>query len=159
MTLHPQSCDVAIIGGGPAGSAAGTRLARAGLRVTILEKEKFPRFCVGESLLPHGNDLLRNFLYQVCGCKADWKMSDFAETAAANVRSQVGDAQVICGLSGGVDSAVTAALLHKAIGSQLHCVFVDTGLLRKHERRERRRLPPTRRSSCFHCQVVPTTTF
>ena len=59
MTPHPQSCDVAIIGGGPAGSAAGTRLSRAGLRVTILEKEKFPRFCVGESLLPHGNDLLK----------------------------------------------------------------------------------------------------
>ena len=59
MTPHRQSCDVAIIGGGPAGSAAGTRFARAWLRVTILEKEKFPRFCVGESLLPHGNDLLK----------------------------------------------------------------------------------------------------
>ena len=59
MTPHRESCDVAIIGGGPAGSAAGTRLARAGLRVTILEKEKFPRFCIGESLLPHGNDLLK----------------------------------------------------------------------------------------------------
>ncbi len=59
MTMHRESCDVAIIGGGPAGSAAGTRLAKAGLRVTILEKEKFPRFCIGESLLPHGNDLLK----------------------------------------------------------------------------------------------------
>jgi flavin-dependent dehydrogenase len=58
MTPPPESCDVAIIGGGPAGSAAGTRLAQAGLRVTILEKEKFPRFAIGESLLPHGNDLL-----------------------------------------------------------------------------------------------------
>lgn len=59
MTPHCESCDVAVIGGGPAGSAAGARLALAGLRVTILEKEKFPRFCVGESLLPHGNDLLK----------------------------------------------------------------------------------------------------
>jgi flavin-dependent dehydrogenase len=59
MSTRPESCDVAVIGGGPAGSAAGTQLARAGLRVAIFEKEKFPRFCVGESLLPHGNDLLR----------------------------------------------------------------------------------------------------
>lgn len=59
MSARRESCDVAIIGGGPAGSAAGTQLARSGLRVTILEKEKFPRFCVGESLLPHGNDLLK----------------------------------------------------------------------------------------------------
>lgn len=59
MTPHRESCDAAVIGGGPAGSAAGARLALAGLRVTILEKEKFPRFCVGESLLPHGNDLLK----------------------------------------------------------------------------------------------------
>ncbi len=61
-------------------------------------------------------------------------MSDFAETAASRVREQVGSSQVICGLSGGVDSSVTAALLHKAIGNQLHCVFVDTGLLRTGER-------------------------
>ncbi|MDX2133094.1 MAG: glutamine-hydrolyzing GMP synthase [Planctomycetota bacterium] len=83
---------------------------------------------------PHGVDLLRNFLYEVCGCTGSWRMSDFAERAAAQVRSSVGDAHVICGLSGGVDSAVTAALLHKAIGDRLHCVFVDTGLLRKGER-------------------------
>lgn len=83
---------------------------------------------------PHGSDLLRNFIYEVCGCRGTWRMSDYAETAAAKVREQVGNADVVCGLSGGVDSAVVAALLHKAIGKQLHCVFVDTGLLRNGER-------------------------
>jgi GMP synthase (glutamine-hydrolysing) len=83
---------------------------------------------------PHGSDLLRNFVLKICGCRGSWRMSDFAETAAQRVREQVGKAQVICGLSGGVDSSVTAALLHKAIGPQLHCVFVDTGLLRRGER-------------------------
>ena len=83
---------------------------------------------------PHGAELLRNFLYNICKCEGSWKMSDYAESAARSIRDQVGNAHVICGLSGGVDSAVTAALLHKAIGKQLHCVFVDTGLLRKNER-------------------------
>lgn len=83
---------------------------------------------------PHGRDMLQNFLYEVCGCQDSWRMSDFAETAAQRVREHVGDAHVICGLSGGVDSAVAAALIHKAIGDQLTCVFVDNGLLRKNER-------------------------
>jgi GMP synthase (glutamine-hydrolysing) len=83
---------------------------------------------------PHGSEILSNFLYEVCGCRGDWKMADFASEAAAKIKAQVGDATVICGLSGGVDSAVAAALLHKAIGPQLRCVFVDTGLLRKNER-------------------------
>jgi GMP synthase (glutamine-hydrolysing) len=83
---------------------------------------------------PHGTDLIRNFVYEVCRCRGTWRMSDFAETACERVRTQVRDRQVICGLSGGVDSSVTAALLHKAIGDQLHCVFVDTGLLRSGER-------------------------
>ena len=59
MKTVTESCDVAVIGGGPAGAAAGAKMAQAGLKVTILEKEKFPRFCIGESLLPHGNDLLK----------------------------------------------------------------------------------------------------
>jgi len=83
---------------------------------------------------PKGVEILRNFLYNICGCAGDWQMSDFVEETVAKVRQQVGDATVICGLSGGVDSAVTAALLHKAIGDQLVCIFVDNGLLRKNER-------------------------
>ncbi len=83
---------------------------------------------------PHGTDVLRNFVYDICKCRGTWRMTDFAETMAASVRAQVGDGHVVCGLSGGVDSAVVAALLHKAIGAQLHCVFVDTGLLRNGER-------------------------
>ena len=83
---------------------------------------------------PHGVDILRNFLYEVCKCKGSWKMSDFLHEEIKRVRSQIGVRSVICGLSGGVDSSVCAALLHKAVGDQLGCVFVDTGLLRKSER-------------------------
>lgn len=83
---------------------------------------------------PHGADVIRNFLYEICRCHGEWRMSDFAENAAASIRAAVGRGHVICGLSGGVDSAVTAALIHKAVPGQLTCVFVDTGLLRKAER-------------------------
>ena len=84
---------------------------------------------------PRGAEILKNFLYDICGCAGDWQMSDFVEETIAKVRKQVGKATVICGLSGGVDSAVTAALLHRAIGDQLVCIFVDNGLLRKNERK------------------------
>ncbi len=83
---------------------------------------------------PHGVDILQNFLYRICGCKGTWRMADYAETACRRIREQVGDGHVICGLSGGVDSSVAAALIHKAIPGRLTCVFVDTGLLRKNER-------------------------
>ncbi|MDH4203577.1 MAG: glutamine-hydrolyzing GMP synthase [Phycisphaerae bacterium] len=83
---------------------------------------------------PKGTEILRNFLYDICECSGDWQMSDFIEETVAKVRKQVGKDTVICGLSGGVDSAVTAALLHKAIGDQLVCIFVNNGLLRKNER-------------------------
>jgi GMP synthase (glutamine-hydrolysing) len=83
---------------------------------------------------PKGPLILRNFLYDICGCSGDWKMSDFVGETVKAIRSRVGDAAVICGLSGGVDSSVVASLVHKAVGSQLVCIFVDNGLLRKNER-------------------------
>ncbi len=83
---------------------------------------------------PHGIDILRNFLYEVCGCQDTWKMSDFLEVECKRIRNLVKDDKVICGLSGGVDSSVLAVLLHNAIGDQLTCVFVDNGLLRIGER-------------------------
>ena len=82
---------------------------------------------------PDGAKLLANFAHRVAGCGSDWTMSAFRRDAIARVREQVGKGRVICGLSGGVDSSVVAALLHEAIGEQLICVFVDTGLLRQGE--------------------------
>ena len=83
---------------------------------------------------PEGKEMIKNFLYGICGCKGDWVIGDLAEESIKAVRKQVGKDKVICGLSGGVDSAVVAALLHKAIGDQLECIFVDNGMLRMHER-------------------------
>jgi GMP synthase (glutamine-hydrolysing) len=81
-----------------------------------------------------GSEMIENFLYEVCGCDNSWKMADYLEEATATIRKTVGSERVLCGLSGGVDSSVVAALLHRAIGSQLTCVFVDNGLLRLGER-------------------------
>jgi len=82
----------------------------------------------------HGREILDNFLFKVCQCERNWTMSGYIDKAIHEIREKVGDAHVILGLSGGVDSSVTAALLHRAIGDQLTCVFVDNGLLRKNER-------------------------
>ena len=82
---------------------------------------------------PDGAKLLANFVRHVCGCAGDWTMAEFKATKIAEIREQVGDGKVICGLSGGVDSAVAAVLIHEAIGDQLICVFVDHGLMRMDE--------------------------
>jgi GMP synthase (glutamine-hydrolysing) len=83
---------------------------------------------------PRGEQVFQNFLYEICKCAGTWTMENFVDQTVRHVREQVGGGKVICGLSGGVDSSVVAAMLHKAIGEQLVCIFVDNGLLRKNER-------------------------
>ena len=85
---------------------------------------------------PRGAEIIENFLFAVCGCEPSWTPGHFIEQSVARIRAQVGSNRAICGLSGGVDSSVAAALVHRAIGDQLTCVFVDTGLLRLHEREQ-----------------------
>jgi GMP synthase (glutamine-hydrolysing) len=85
---------------------------------------------------PNGRRILKNFLFRVCGCEPLWTMSSFAERTVTDLRERIGKEGVICGVSGGVDSTITAVLLHKAIGAQLTCIFVDNGLLRRGEVQE-----------------------
>ena len=81
----------------------------------------------------YGREILQNFLFRVCQVKADWTMESYIDMQVQNIREQVGDQKVLCGLSGGVDSTVAAVLIHRAIGDQLTCMFIDHGLLRKDE--------------------------
>src|SRR5581483_2393817 len=82
---------------------------------------------------PYGTDILRRFLDDICGCDMEWSAASVSEEQIARIREQVGDGRVICGLSGGVDSSVAALLVHRAVGDQLTCVFVDHGLMRRNE--------------------------
>ena len=81
----------------------------------------------------HGRDILRRFLFDICGCAGDWRLEDWVEGAVADIRRQVGEGRAVCGLSGGVDSSVAAALVNRAIGPRLTCIFVDHGLMRLNE--------------------------
>jgi GMP synthase (glutamine-hydrolysing) len=83
-----------------------------------------------------GTQILENFVHGICGCSPAWTMSSFADETIEAIRAQVGEGQAVCGLSGGVDSSVAAALVHRAIGDQLTCIFVDHGMMRKNEREE-----------------------
>jgi GMP synthase (glutamine-hydrolysing) len=82
---------------------------------------------------PQGKQIIENFLYAICSCKPLWNMKSFIDTSIAQIKKDVLNGKVICGASGGVDSTVVASLLHKAIGKQLNCIFIDNGLLRKNE--------------------------
>ena len=85
---------------------------------------------------PNGSKMLKNFTHLICGCDGDWTIESFKSVAIERIKNQVGSGRVVCGLSGGVDSSVAAVLLHQAIGDQLTCIYVDTGLMRENETQE-----------------------
>ena len=115
-----------------------TLAATADLPVAAFEAEGAPiygvQFHPEVAHTPRGDELLSNFAFGICGCEPTWTAGSFIDEAIERIRTQVGNGQVICGLSGGVDSSVAAALVHRAIGDQLTCIFVDNGVLRKGER-------------------------
>jgi GMP synthase (glutamine-hydrolysing) len=119
----------------PAGFRSAARTENSNLAVIEDPKRKLYalQFHPEVSHTPRGKEILQNFVYHICHCSMDWTMGSFIEEACERIRRQVGDEKVVLGLSGGVDSSVTAALLHKAIGDQLTCIFVNNGLLRARE--------------------------
>jgi len=116
----------------------------AGNPVTAMRHESRPIHCVQfhpeVAHTPRGAEIIANFLFEICHATPSWTAGAFIDDEIEKIRAQVGDRKVICGLSGGVDSSVAAALVHRAIGDQLTCVFVDTGLLRLHEREQVERM-------------------
>ena len=119
----------------PAGFRSAARTENSDLAVIEDPKRKLYalQFHPEVSHTPRGKEILQNFVYHICHCSMDWTMGSFIDEACERIRRQVGDEKVVLGLSGGVDSSVTAALLHKAIGDQLTCIFVNNGLLRSRE--------------------------
>lgn len=99
------------------------------------EKRKFygVQFHPEVAHTPQGSSMIRTFIHDICGCAGDWTMASYKDEAIKSIREQVGNDKVICGLSGGVDSSVAAILIHEAIGDQLTCIYVDTGMMRKGE--------------------------
>ena len=112
----------------------------ASVPIAAMRHESKPIHCVQfhaeVAHTPRGAEMIANFLFDVCHCEPSWTPGAFIDDEVAKIRAKVGTARVLCGLSGGVDSAVAAALVHRAIGDQLTCIFVDTGLLRLHEREQ-----------------------